>query len=103
VSAARPSEAELRRQRMARAATARTDPAAEPPGASAIRSKPVRVTIDLTPAQYRRLNAWIAETAEDIDVVKLAQADVVRAFVQILGQPEIDAALRIALSQLKTG
>ena len=59
--------------------------------------------VDLTPAQYRRLNAWIAETAADIDVVKLSQADVVRAFVMSLGHPDVDKALRIALSQLKTG
>jgi hypothetical protein len=88
---------------MERAATVRTDPGAEPPGASAIRSKPVRVTVDLTPAQYRRLNAWIAETAADMDMVRLSLADVVRAFVLALGNPDVDAALRIALSQLKTG
>jgi hypothetical protein len=103
VSAAKPSAAELQRQRLERAATRRTDPGAEPAGSSAIRSKPVRVTVDLTPAQYRRLNAWIAETAADIDVVKLSQADVVRAFVMSLGRPDVDKALRIALSQLKTG
>ena len=103
MSPARRPAAEVQRERLARAATRRTEPAAEPPGSSAIRSKPVRVTIDLTPAQYRRLNAWIAETAASIDVVKLSQADVVRAFVAVLGQPDVDAALRIALSQLKTG
>lgn len=103
MSAARPSAADLGRQRLTRAATRRTDPAAEPRGASAVRSKPVRVTVDLTPAQYRRLNAWIAGTAEDIDVVRLSQADVVRAFVLALGNPDVDAALRIALTQLRTG
>lgn len=103
MSPAKPSAAELQRQRLARAATRRTEAAAEPPGSSAIRSKPVRVTVDLTPAQYRRLNAWIAETAAELDAVKLPLADVVRAMIASLGRPEIDAALRIALTQLKDG
>ena len=98
----KPTPAEVQRARLARAATRRTEAAAEPPGSSAIRSKPVRVTIDLTPAQYRRLNAWIAETAAEIDAVKLPLADVVRSFIAVLGQPDVDAALRIALSQLKS-
>jgi hypothetical protein len=61
--------------------------------------RPVRVTIDLTPAQYRRLTAWAAQAGRDLGVVRVSLANVVRAFVATLGDPEVSAAIRFRLGE----
>ena len=49
-------------ERMAGTAAQRPDPAREP-GRTAIRAKPVRVTVDLDPATYTELNRWAGSAA----------------------------------------
>ena len=59
---------EQRKAQMAAAAARRTAPDAPPAGRTAIRSKPVRITLDLSPELYRQLTQW---------------ADAVRAMIRV--------------------
>jgi hypothetical protein len=93
--------AEKQRERLLAAATRRTEPNAAPAGQTAIRSKPVRITVDLTPEAYRQLSAWTADTAADLGYVKYPIADVVRAMIAALGNPEFDQEMRVALRNYK--
>lgn len=93
--------AEKQRARMMAAATRRTEPDAGPAGKSAVRSKPVRITVDLTPEAYRQLTNWTKDTAADLGFMKLSLADVVRAMVNSLPVEEFDQEMRIALRNLK--
>jgi hypothetical protein len=75
------SEREARREARRRAAHRRVEPDAAPAGETALRSKPVRITVDLTPELYRRLTHWTTTAAEDIDAIKLPLAAVIRALI----------------------
>ena len=75
-----------RQAQMAAAAARRADPGADPPGRTAIRSKPVRITLDLTPELYRELTEWAGEAAVALDVPRIALADAVRAMIRVTTQ-----------------
>jgi len=62
--------------------TARKNPAGEP-GRTAIRTKPVRVTVDLDPATYTELNRWVggAAIAVNPDFPRLPLAKAIRAMI----------------------
>jgi hypothetical protein len=77
------SEREQRKAQMAAAAARRTEPDARPAGRTAIRSKPVRITLDLSPELYRQLTRWADEAAVELDVPRVALADAVRAMIRI--------------------
>lgn len=83
MSAAKPSARELQRQRLMTAATRRTEPDAAAPGKSAIRSKPVRITVDLPPEAYRALAEWTTRAATELDTPKVTIADAIRAMVKV--------------------
>jgi hypothetical protein len=68
---------------MAAAATSRKEPGARPPGKTAIRSKPVRITLDLSPELYRQLTQWAHSAAIELDVPRVALADAVRAMIRV--------------------
>jgi len=68
---------------MAAAAARRTEPDASPPGRTAIRSKPVRITLDLSPELYRQLTHWADSAAITLDVPRVALADAVRAMIRV--------------------
>lgn len=55
------------------------------------RAKPVRITTDLAPQDYRRLVSDCVEIAEMLDRPKVSQADVVRA---LLARLRDDASLK---------
>ncbi len=74
---------EQRKAQMAAAAGRRTEPDAQPAGRTAIRSKPVRITLDLSPELYRQLTRWADEAAVELDVPRVALADTVRAMIRI--------------------
>ena len=74
---------EQRKAQMAAAAARRTEPGATPAGRTAIRSKPVRITLDLSPELYRQLTRWADEAAVELDVPRVALADAVRAMIRI--------------------
>jgi hypothetical protein len=68
---------------MAAAAGSRAGPDAGPAGRTAIRSKPVRITLDLTPELYRQLTAWADSAAVTLDVPRVSLADAVRAMIRV--------------------
>jgi hypothetical protein len=80
------TQREQRKARMTAAAARRTEPAAGPPGRTAIRSKPVRITLDLSPELYRQLTQWTAAAAISIDVPRVALADAVRAMIRVTAE-----------------
>jgi len=65
------------------AATRRTEPDAAPAGKTAVRSKPVRITVDLPPEVYRQLQEWVTKAAGELDIPRLTLADAVRAMVRV--------------------
>ena len=72
-----------RKNLMTAAAAARTAPDAKPAGQTAIRTRPVRITIDLDPAAYTALNKWVANAAAEVnpDLPRLSQSAAVRAMI----------------------
>jgi hypothetical protein len=77
------TQREQRRAQMAAAAARRTEADARPPGRTAIRSKPVRITLDLSPELYRQLTGWADSAAIALDVPRVALADAVRAMIRV--------------------
>jgi hypothetical protein len=76
-------ERELRKAQMAAAAARRAEPDARPAGRTAIRSKPVRVTLDLSPELYRQLTAWADSAAVELGVPRVSLADAMRAMIRV--------------------
>jgi hypothetical protein len=74
---------EQRKAQMAAAAARRSGPDARPPGRTAIRSKPVRITLDLSPELYRELTHWAGSAAIALDVPRVALADAVRTMIRV--------------------
>jgi hypothetical protein len=77
------SSREQRRAQMAAAAARRTEPGAAPAGRTAIRSKPVRITLDLSPELYRQLTTWADSAAISLGVPRVSLADAVRAMIRV--------------------
>jgi hypothetical protein len=80
------TEQERRKTQMTAAATRRTEPGASPAGRTAIRSKPVRVTLDLSPELYRQLARWADTAAVELDVPRVALVDAVRAMIRVAAE-----------------
>ena len=74
---------EQRKAQMAAAAARRAEPDARPAGRTAIRSKPVRITLDLSPELYRELTRLADSAAITLDVPRVALADAVRAMIRV--------------------
>ena len=77
---------EQRKAQMAAAAARRTGPDAPPAGRTAIRSKPVRITLDLSPELYRQLTQWTDSAAVALDVPRVSLADAVRAMIRVTAE-----------------
>jgi hypothetical protein len=73
---------DLRKAQMAAAASRRAEPNARPAGRTAIRSKPVRITLDLSPELYRELTVWADSAAIALGVPRVSLADAVRAMIR---------------------
>jgi hypothetical protein len=80
------TQREQRTAQMAAAAARRAEPDARPPGRTAIRSKPIRITLDLSPELYRQLTQWAASAAVALDVPRVPLADAVRAMIRATGE-----------------
>jgi hypothetical protein len=74
---------ERRKAQMAAAAGRRAEPAAKPAGRTAIRSKPVRITLDLSPELYRELTGWTDSAAVELGVPRISLADAMRAMIRV--------------------
>ncbi|HYB17539.1 MAG TPA: hypothetical protein VEF71_19000 [Streptosporangiaceae bacterium] len=79
-------ERDLRKAQMAAAAARRAEPNAPPAGRTAIRSKPVRITLDLSPELYRELNVWADSAAIALGVPRVSLADAVRAMIRVTAE-----------------
>jgi len=77
------SQREQRKAQMAAAAARRTQPDAGPAGKTAIRSKPVRITLDLSPELYRQLTQWADGAAVELEVPRIPLADAMRAMIRV--------------------
>jgi hypothetical protein len=77
---------EQRKAQMAAAAGRRTGPDPSPAGRTAIRSKPVRITLDLSPELYRQLTQWTDSAAVALDVPRVSLADAVRAMIRVTAE-----------------
>jgi hypothetical protein len=77
------TQREQRKAQMTAAAARRTEPGAGPAGRTAIRSKPVRITLDLSPELYRQLIQWADSAAIALDVPRVALADAMRAMIRV--------------------
>jgi hypothetical protein len=80
------TQREQRKAQMAAAAARRTEADARPPGHTAIRSKPVRITLDLSPELYRQLTEWAASAAIALDVPRVPLADAIRAMIRVTAE-----------------
>jgi hypothetical protein len=80
------TQREQRKVQMAAAAARRSEPAARPAGRTAIRSKPVRITLDLSPELYRELTRWADSAAVALDVPRVALADAMRAMIRVAAE-----------------
>ena len=83
------SQREQRKAQMAAAAARRSEPDHHPAGRTAIRSKPVRITLDLSPELYRELTQWVDSAAVTLEVPRVALADAMRAMIRVTAdQPD---------------
>ncbi len=80
------TERDRRKAQMAAAAASRIEPGARSAGRTAIRSKPVRITLDLSPELYRQLSQWAHSAAIELDVPRVALADAVRAMIKVAAE-----------------
>jgi len=77
---------EQRKAQMAAAAARRTGSDPSPAGRTAIRTKPVRITLDLSPELYRQLTQWTDSAAVALDVPRVSLADAVRAMIRVTAE-----------------
>jgi hypothetical protein len=77
------TQRERRKAQMTAAAARRAEPGARQAGQTAIRSKPVRITVDLSPELYRELTRWAESAAVALDVPRVPLADAMRAMIRV--------------------
>jgi hypothetical protein len=82
------TDRDARRARLRAATTRRVAEDAPAAGQTAMRSKPVRITVDLYPEDYRLLSAWTTRAAAELDVPRVTAADAVRAMVRVAALDE---------------
>jgi len=74
-----------REERMAKAAEGRNRGEGPPARrASQVRTKPVRMTVDLAPSLHRKLKRWSSWAAGELDVADVPAVEVVRIMVELL-------------------
>ncbi|MGH3789753.1 MAG: hypothetical protein ACRDQ9_02945 [Pseudonocardiaceae bacterium] len=80
------------------AALNRNEPGTPPAGATAVRTRPVRITVDLAPPLHRVVKDWVRATAADLGR-DVALAEVIRALLaQLDADPELAREVRARLT-----
>ncbi|MFJ4577621.1 hypothetical protein ACIP4W_41035 [Streptomyces sp. NPDC088846] len=69
-----------------------------------VRTAPVRVTLDLSPADHRALKRWCNSSAAELDLSQVPLASVLRILgKQLLADQELAARVRAELEQAAGG
>ncbi|HEY1970689.1 MAG TPA: hypothetical protein VGH89_22240 [Pseudonocardia sp.] len=64
------------------------------------RTRPVRVTVELSPMEHKALRQWCASTAAELDLPVVAGAEVFRALLALMrDSPEMADAVRAELER----
>ena len=63
------------------------------------RTRPVRITVDLAPADYQALNRWVAEAAIELNqpMSRVSQAQVIRAMIRAAAADDIVSGVMLDL------
>jgi hypothetical protein len=70
-------------------------PAHAPVAASAVRTRRVRRTVDLSPVDHRRLSQWCEDAAEELGLARVTSQDVFVALVtELLADEALSGAIR---------
>lgn len=69
-----------------RSSASATPDTASPRVATAPRSKPVRLSVDLAPTAYRRLTEFCHSSADALGMARVTSVDVIRALLAELNQ-----------------
>lgn len=100
------SAASRRSELAARAATVAAGPPADqysaPETTRAPRTRPVRVTVELSPMEHKALRQWCANTAADLDLPVVAGAEVFRALLSLMRE-DTELADRVQAELERTG
>lgn len=87
--------AQISKRQVKRPAEEESEDAPASPRKAAPRAKPVRVTTDLPPQNYRQLVAYCAELAETLGRAKVPHAEVIRS---LIAQLDSDASLQSVIA-----
>jgi len=64
------------------------------------RTRPVRVTVELSPMEHKALRQWCAQTSADLDLPVVAGAEVFRALLSLMrSDPEVADQVRAELER----
>jgi hypothetical protein len=87
-------------QRIREAETSTNEDTPRASSAPKVRAKPVRRTVDLSPAHHAELDAWCAETARQLGRARVTGQDVLRTLVsQLLTDETLARKVRKALAE----
>jgi hypothetical protein len=76
---------------------ARSGPDGEP---KVPRTRPVRVTVELSPMEHKLLRRWCAETSADLDLPVVAGAEVFRTLLNLMhANPDFAEQVRAELAR----
>lgn len=87
---------------MAVAATRRAEPEAAPAGKTAVRTAPVRVTLNIPPQLYRDLIRWTDTAADALDIPRVSVQDALRTMIRVMtdeSSPNTTAKVHVLLRE----